>query len=399
MKDKSSNSFQAIFNYATEGILTTNMNGQIKSVNPACCEMFGYAEEELLHKPIEVLIPKRFTNHQQKRDHYNTQPKARSMGKGLDLFGLKKDGTEIPVEVSLSPSLDEENPFVIAFIIDITERKNIEEKETNYRQILEQEVQDRTLVLKEAIQNLEKTKQDLDQSLLREREANMLKTRFISIASHEFRTPLSTMLSSLVLIEKYKKIGEEEKSDKHLTRIKKSINQLTEILNDILSVNRLEEGHVNVQPSNFHLCEFLKEIISEMRLILKTGQEIKMENHFEEDLKVYQDQKLLQHVVSNLVSNAIKFSPENSTIKVSCVIEEPFFKIAIVDQGIGISEENQKMIFDRFYRADNVDQIQGTGLGLSIVKEYVELMGGEICMSSVLKKGSEFIIKIPIEYH
>lgn len=389
--------FEAIFQYATEGILTTDTFGKIRTVNPSACKLFQYEEEDLVGQKIECLIPKRFKNHQSHRENFVKQPRARSMGSDVELFGLKKNGEEFPLEVSLSPYESNGEVFVIAFVVDVTLRKEVEKKEKNYREELEQEVNDRTLILKEAIQKLEKTKQNLDESLRREKEANSMKSKFVSIASHEFRTPLSTMLSSLVLIEKYRQKGDIEKQEKHTERIKKSIRSLTEILNDILSINKLEEGKTVTQAREFVLKEMLEAIISELSLITNTNQVIEMDFKPNINFVIEQDANLLGHILTNLLSNAIKFSPENSVISLIVDASEDTVIFEVKDQGIGIPETNLEQLFTRFYRADNAGQIKGTGLGLSIVKQHCELLGGDVSVKTKENKGSTFKVVLPIK--
>lgn len=390
------NQFEAIFSFATEGILIANRLGEIVKTNPSCSKLFGYEPGELIGKKIEILIPKRFAeNHGNHRDKFNEKPKARSMGSGLNLFGLKKDNTEFPIEISLSPFNINENNFTIAFIIDITERKKAEEKEINYRIELEKEVEQRTLILKEAITKLEKTKIELDKSLHREKELNSIKSKFISIASHEFRTPLATIMSSLSLVEKYIEIKQTEKRVKHIERIKKSVRNLTEILNDILSVNKLEEGKVQVIPKEFELIEFILDLINDLQPILKSGQ--KIENLFTSiKIPIFQDPKLLRHILLNIISNAIKFSEENKKISIQILEENEAVSIWVKDQGIGIPEIDKKNLFTRFFRSSNVDQIQGTGLGLSIVSQYIGLLKGKIDFESTENVGSTFKINLPV---
>lgn len=391
--------FEAIFQYATEGILTTDKKGVISSVNPSCCRLFGYDEKELLGKKIEILIPKRFKNHKSHRESYVESPSPRSMGKSMDLAALKKNGDEFPVEVSLSPYTNGSEVFIIAFVIDITSRRKNEEREKEYREELENEVEDRTLILKEAIQKLEKTKRNLDEALKRERDLSSMKSKFVSIASHEFRTPLSTMLSSLVLVGKYASRGETTKLTKHIDRIKSNIKGLTEILNDILDLNKLEEGKVKVNSENIILKPQLENILNDLKLVCKDSQELKLAFEFDENTTVFLDKKLLRHITTNLVSNAIKFSPDGTTIQVNVNYEDAFIYIEIIDEGIGIPSENIPKLFTRFYRADNVGQIQGTGLGLSIVQQYAALMGGGISVESEINKGSIFTIQLPVNYN
>ncbi len=391
------NQFEAIFKYANEGIIIADSDSKILKINPSGLKTFGYEKEsEILNQKIEVLIPARYRHaHVDSRQNYNENPKARSMGQKMDLFGLKKNKDEFPVEVSLSPFSNSNGKFVICFIIDITNRKKAEENEINYRKELEREVEERTLILKEAIQKLEKTKVELDQSLKREQELNSMKTKFISIASHEFRTPLSTVLSSLSLVEKYSELKDGEKREKHIERIKKSIRNLTEILNDILSVNKIEEGKVSVNPEKLDIYALVHDMISELTGLLKPGQQILFEKNPSEDPMVTLDPKLLRHILINLLTNAIKFSGENTTITISVTTQKSEIFIRIIDQGIGIPVKDHKKLFTRFFRSSNVENIQGTGLGLSIVQQYVNYLDGSIKFSSEVGKGSIFNVNLP----
>lgn len=391
------NQFEAIFKYANEGIIISDDQSRIVKINPSGLKTFGYADEkEIIGEKIETLIPKRYQDkHIGHREKYMHNPHARSMGLQYDLSALRKNGEEFPVEVSLSPFKNSIGSFVICFIIDITARKKAEENEQNYRKELEKEVEERTLILKEAIQKLEKTKSELDNSLKREQELNSMKTKFISIASHEFRTPLSTILSSLSLMEKYNELNELEKRNKHNDRIKKSIKNLTEILNDILSVNKIEEGKVVVNPETFNIRSFINELILDLQGLLKTGQTIylsaiEIENEF-----IFQDPKLLRHIIVNLLTNAIKFSSENSPIEISLKMDNSNIYLSVKDNGIGIPENDHNKLFTRFFRSSNVDHIQGTGLGLSIVLQYVNYLKGNIKFSSEVGKGSVFNVNLP----
>ncbi|MCK6650207.1 MAG: PAS domain-containing sensor histidine kinase, partial [Bacteroidia bacterium] len=387
----------ALFAYATEGILISNSKGEITKINPSAERLFGYAEGELVGKKIELLVPQKYRgNHTEHRAKYNTNPHPRSMGKGMTLFGIRKDGKEFPVEISLSNYTANDELFVIAFIIDITERKQAEEKLKSYSNELEKRVEDRTLMLREAIAELEKTKEEIHAALEKEKELNDLKSRFVSMASHEFRTPLSTILSSVSLISKYNTIDTEDKKQKHISRVKSSVSHLTDLLNDFLSLGKLEEGVIKTIPQFFNLVDFSKDVILELQAVAKEGQNIKY-THCGNKEEVYLDNKLLRNILINLLSNAIKFSPENSEIFINSTIDHMSIKIEVIDSGIGISKEDQVHLFERFFRAQNATNIQGTGLGLNIVAKYVELMCGEISFNSELNKGTAFCITFPVE--
>jgi PAS domain S-box-containing protein len=390
------NQVEAIFQFATEAILITDNQGKIIRVNPSTEMMFGYTADEFIGQPIEILIPSRLTErHMKHRQNFSECPHARSMGANLDLFAKRKDNSEFPVEVSLSPYSNSQGSFVIAFIIDITIRKKAENQLIAYKAELEKEVEERTMILKEAIQKLEQTKDELDNSLKREREVNSMKSRFISIASHEFRTPLSTVLSSLSLVDKYSTLQDEEKRLKHIGRIKSSVRNLTDILNDFLSLNKLEEGKVMLNIESFNLNDLIENLMQELQGITKTGQKIILSFTKGDSYLVNLDKKLIRNIIINLVSNAIKFSHENTNITISFNLSKSEVMLSVADQGIGIPETDQKHLFERFFRSSNAGEIQGTGLGLSIVAHYVNLLRGTITFKSKENKGTSFFINLP----
>lgn len=391
---KSTQGADALFKYATEGIFVVNERGVIVNLNPSAERLFGYSKEELIGQTIETLVPKRFSSvHKKQREDYSENPHARSMGSGMDLYGQRKDGSEFPLEISLSPYQNDDGKFTIAFIVDITIRKQAEEKLKNYSFELERQVKNRTLILEEAIQELEKTKRDLKKSLDREMELNEMKSRFVAMASHEFRTPLATMMSSLSLVTKYAELNDKEKQDRHVTKIKSSIINLTDILNDLLSVSKLEEGKVENYPVDVNLKDLILDIVAEIQPIAKPGQHIDL-TYTGKDIAVV-DKKVIKHVLFNLLSNAIKFSPENAAIQLQADVQNAYLKLVVSDQGIGIAQEDQEHLFERFFRGQNVTHIQGTGLGLNIVGRYVEMMNGHIDFESTENKGTTFTITIP----
>ncbi len=241
------------------------------------------------------------------------------------------------------------------------------------------------------ISELKKIESELRDALQKERELGELKSRFVSMASHEFRTPLSTILSSASLMAQYTLTEQQDKREKHFNKIKSAVTTLTGILNDFLSLARLEEGRVEVNAEAFEFNQFCVDIIDEMQSILKPGQVI-IANHFEEKVPVILDKKLLKLILINLISNAAKYSDEKSEIICNTELVKNKFSISIKDHGIGIPEEDIPHMFDRFFRASNAINIKGTGLGLNIVKRYVELMNGSISFETELGKGSIFTV-------
>jgi PAS domain S-box-containing protein len=387
--------FKALFTHANEGILIVS-EGKIDRANNSAYKLFGYELGELSGKPIEFLMPKKYqADHVPKRDGYTKDPKARPMGNGVELYGLRKNGEEFPVEISLSPFDQNNKRFVIAFVMDISSRKAAEQKLKTYSIELEKEVKDRTLVLEEAISQLEKTKEELNIALLQERELNDLKSRFVSMASHEFRTPLATILSSLSLVNKYNSLENEEKRVKHIARIKSSVHNMTDILNDFLSLSRLEEGKIAFDPEEFDLYELANNIVQELQQLTKDDQQINFTYTGKKQL--FSDKKIIRNILTNLISNAVKFSNEKGQVSVNISGNEGTFLIEVSDNGIGISNEDKKHLFERFFRGKNATNIQGTGLGLNIVAKYVEVLNGKIAFESELEKGTKFSISIPVK--
>ena len=271
------------------------------------------------------------------------------------------------------------------------ERTEIAEKIKELNANLEVEVQKRTEDLVETLHQLEKSKGELNAAYEREKELGELKSRFVSMASHEFKTPLSTILSSATLLGKYKTEEDQEKRDKHINRIVNSVNNLTSILNEFLSVGKLEEGNMSVKLEEVDVVDLLEDVCVEMQALAKEGQRLKFTNNANVR-KLQTDKYMLRNVIVNLLSNAIKFSPVNETIEIQVDSDSNQLSIRIEDKGLGISKEDQEHLFQRFFRARNATNIQGTGLGLYIVTKYLELLGGELKMKSELNKGTQFVV-------
>jgi PAS domain S-box-containing protein len=392
--------FHALFRFATNGIFVTNHQGEIIRVNPATEKLFGFNTDELIGQRVEILIPHRLARvHERHRNDFHTSPSPRSMGSGLDLYAMRKDGTEFPVEVSLSPFHTAQGEFVMAFIVDNTIRKEHEQRIVRQNQKLEQlavALQNLNEGLEEKVRDrtheLEQAKNDLSDALAAEREIGELKSRFVSMASHEFRTPLSTVLSSAALITTYAERRDFENITKHSLRIKTAVNNLNTILTEFLSLGKLEEGKTEPNLHETNLPEIIEEVSSEIKGILRPGQVFDYQHEGSDT--AFLDPALFRHVLINLFSNAIKYSPENTTIRVRTTISPTEVLLRVIDQGMGIPKADQKHLFSRFFRAANAANVQGTGLGLYIVKRYVELMNGEIGFASEEEKGSEFWVKI-----
>ena len=400
--------FTSLFDNATEGFVVTDDLANIILVNPSACHTFGYTSDELIGKKIEILIPKQYkTGHVKLRDEFYEHPKNRVMGHNRDLKGEKKSGENFPVEVSLSTYVHDTKRYAIAFIIDITKRKEVEEsvlrqqhelekitdEMRNLNTELEAKVEERTIILREALQRLEQSQAELNESLDKERELNEIKSRFVSMASHEFRTPLSTVLSSASLLGKYTTTEDQPQRTRHVEKIKGSVKHLNDLLEDFLSLGKLDEGKVATHINEFNVCEVLQETIDEMQSLSKKDQKI-IFRHKGKDV-LTNDKKLVKNILINLISNAIKFSEPFTEIYIDCDIAYNSAVISIRDTGIGISDEDKEHLFTSFFRGKNATNIQGTGLGLHIVKRYLDLLSGSIELNSQLAKGTEIIITLP----
>lgn len=249
-------------------------------------------------------------------------------------------------------------------------------------------------VMKEELEELVRVRTiELHAALEREKQMNELKSRFVSMASHEFRTPLSIVLSSTSLIEQYEKGREDARVQKHLVRIKSSVTNLTSILNDFLSLDKLEQGVVAIDEDTLDMRDFIRDVVEDVITVKKEGQIITMGHAG--DNEVIADQKKLRYILVNLLSNAIKYSPENSQVSVSVIVDERNVVVSVRDNGIGIPEEEQQFLYSKFFRAKNTTNIQGTGLGLTIVRRYVDLMKGEIAFVSKPGEGTIFTVTVP----
>ncbi|HZY81696.1 MAG TPA: PAS domain-containing sensor histidine kinase [Cyclobacteriaceae bacterium] len=405
----SNDAFREIFQSMTEGIIVVDKAGKILVANPIAEEMFGYGNNELTGMQLEQLLPERYRQkHFSFRDQFNNKPAPRKMGTGRDLAALRKNGMEFPVEISLSFSQAQGTFIAIAFITDITQRKKVEEALRQgeeqlmvYATELEKKVKARTEDLNTSIVHLEKeiaerkrAEEDARKALEKERELNELKSKFVSIASHEFRTPLSTILSSTSLIEQYNRKGEHDKVQKHTQRVRSSVNHLTGILNDFLSLGKLEEGKIDVKLESVDLCGLLEEVKEEMHVQLKENQEIVIDCKTNKTATLT-DSRILRNILFNLLSNASKYSEGGKSIFLSTVEVAGGYELSIRDEGIGIPDSDKKHMFERFFRATNAGNVQGTGLGLNIVKRYVDLLNGKISFVSKHNVGTTFTVFIP----
>jgi len=408
---------KAIIKTATDGIIIIDDSGIIELVNEAAAKLFGYDELELIGQNISVLTP---SPHREAHDSYiqnYIQTGVRKIiGIGRDVMGLRKNGDTFPLRLSISEVQLPERVVFTGILHDLTAQKAAEAQIKALNQHLEEEVNRRTEELaatinqllnsntklefeiqerKVAEATLRKNELELRKAFEKERELNTLKSRFVSMASHEFRTPLSTILSSADLLEMYTAEEQQDKRLKHTTRIKSAVNNLISILNDFLSLSKLEEGKIEISPVAFNLEEFCEEVMDDVQALLKPGQVFQHQG-LRSDTVIFLDKKMLKNILINLFSNAIKYSDPGKPIDCFVETKDNELWVSIQDHGIGIPEEEQQHLFTRFFRAHNAENIPGTGLGLNIVKRYIELMNGRIHFESIVGEGTTFHIHIPL---
>ena len=343
-------------------IFLIDPEGRVMSWNKGAEQIKGYTEAEILGQPISVF----YTDEDNQRgEPYLNLRRALEEGRYESIGQRKrKDGSVFYADVVFTPIYDDKN--VLKGFAKIT------------RDISDQK----------------KAEQDMAETLRKEKELSELKSRFVTLASHEFKTPLSVILSSVSLIEKYPDTDQQDKRLKHVHRIKSNVNNLKQILNDFLSLEKLEDGIVNNSPVQTDLDELFRGVIRDMEEALKTGQTVHLHT-VGEPRSLMVDAQLLRNVLNNLLSNAIKYSPEESTIDCLLTFHAETVDISIRDRGIGIPEDERPHLFERFFRATNTTGTSGTGLGLSIVKRYLDLMGGDIRLSAEDDGGSTFTVTLP----
>lgn len=401
--NKDSRIFELLTEAVSEGIVVVNSRQEIVSTNSSLNEMFGYDKGELIGKKLDILIPTRFkSNHTSHFSVFMAHSEKRQMGQGRHLFGSMKDGTEFPVEAGLSPFDIYGERYVMALVIDITIRKQQEEKIRQLNNRLEEKIKDRTRELEKTIDRLsaeierrKEAENKMHESLQKERELNELKTKFLSLVSHEFKTPLSGIHSSATLAGKYTQTDQQDKRFKHIKTIQNKVKYLNNILDDFLSIERLETGKVSYKFSTFPISKVINEVIYDANMLLKAGQRINYPDGID-SIVISFDEKILELAFTNLLNNAIKYSSEKSVININVNQDSDHLLIRVDDQGIGIPKKEQKFIFNRYFRAENALLNQGTGIGLNIVKSHLENLGGTITFTSQEGVGSSFIIHIPI---
>ena len=371
-----------LFEAAPDATFEVDDLGRILNANTEAEHMFQHSKEELLSLTIEALVPERFRGkHLGHRGSYAAHPVRRPMGAGIDLFGLRKDGTEFAVDIKLSPV----GGHVMCVVRDVSERREAEEK------------------IKMLNQNLERGSEALakanDALSLQNREvqrANRLKSEFLASMSHELRTPLNTILGFSELLSEENAGSLNEKQRRFVTHIQRDAHHLLELINDILDLSKIEAGRLELHLDNFPMAVPAAEVLTSIRP-LAASKGISVDSDLDTALILNADRVRFKEILYNLLSNAIKFTPSGGRIFVESSSVDGSVGIVVGDTGIGIAPEDQEAIFESFRQASATTKgvREGTGLGLAITKRLVEQHGGKIWLESELGKGSRFHITFP----
>ncbi|MEP6793439.1 MAG: PAS domain-containing sensor histidine kinase [Saprospiraceae bacterium] len=410
---------KSIVETAIDGIFLIDTNGIVMMVNPAAVQLFGYERDELIGQNISILMPSPYAElHNSYLHNYTSTGIKKIIGIGREIEGRHKNGNLFPARLAVSEIILNDQHYFTGIIHDHTDVENAEKKLILLNQELEEIVMERTIELQTAVNRLLDTNQllnksidrhkasesalmrsqvELKKSLEKEQELGLLKSRFMSIASHEFKTPLSGILSSAALITRYDKPEQGPDRHRHVEKIKASVTHLNNILADFLSINRLEEGYFEPLISRFSIDTLLSDLEGEMEGLLKNGQKLLLRQN-KQGIELTSDKNMLRNILYNLLSNAIKYSEENKTISLWVHQHDQMIAMEIKDEGMGIPEEDQKYIGSRFFRASNAMNITGTGLGLNIVNSYLTLLNGSMSFTSSSGNGTTFTIIIPIAY-
>jgi PAS domain S-box-containing protein len=375
--------FRDLLEAAPDAIFEVEQDGTIILLNAAAEVMFGYSRDELLGQLVEELIPHPLrAAHQQHRRRYSEHPATRPVGAGLELLALRKDGSEFPVEISLSPIRSAQGTRVIAVVRDITQRKKAEAEINNLQRQF-------TASLAEANRQLEIRNREVE-------KANRLKSEFLASMSHELRTPLHTIIGFSDLLAEELRGSLNETQKRFVEHIRTDSRHLLELISDTLDLSKIEAGRLHLQPEEFNASEALGGWVEKLRPLANSKKQTIVEN-YAPGLMVCADPVRLKEILYNLVSNAIKFTGDEGTITIEAQHGPDGALFRVTDNGIGIAVPEHAAIFDKFYQLGSTTKgvREGTGLGLAITKSLVELHGGEIRVRSTPGVGSVFEFVLP----
>ena len=369
--------FRELLEAAPDAIIEVDGEGHIVLLNRVTEKMFGYSRDELLGGSVELLIPETFrARHAGHRAHYLSSPTTRPMGGGLALQGKRKDGSMFPVEISLSPVESEDGLRVTAIIRDISERKQAEDRLRAIREEYTHELEERNRLIE---------------------RANRLKSEFLASMSHELRTPLHTIIGFSELLTEELEGVLDDRQKRFFHHISKDSQHLLELINDLLDLSKIEAGKLELRREVFDARAAVEEVLTSIRpLVHEKSQSIAA---VIDDLPaLVADRTRFKQILFNLLSNAVKFTPEAGSITVEATLLGNAVEFSVTDTGIGISNEEQHHVFDKFYQVGQTSKgvREGSGLGLAITQHLVTEHGGKISIVSEVGRGSRFSFTIPL---
>ena len=370
-----------------DAIFEVDSSGHIVRANTAAERMFERSREELLGLQVEALIPERFlSNHIAHRSQYGANPVRRPMGAGLDLYAMRKDGTEFAVDINLSPLERTATGHVLCVIRDVSPRRAAEEK----IKMLNQSLERRSSELVAANEELSFQNREVER-------ANRLKSEFLASMSHELRTPLNTILGFSELLSEERAGVLNDKQKRFVTHIQHDAHHLLELINDILDLSKIEAGRLELRLEPFAMAVAVAEVLTSIRP-LAAAKGITIDSDLDTTLILQADRLRFKEILYNLLSNAIKFTPARGRIWIESMVENELVNILVGNTGIGITPEDQQAIFESFRQASATTNgvREGTGLGLAITKRLVEHHGGRIWLESEPGKGSRFYFTLPM---
>jgi len=372
--------YKVCFDSMQVGILVCNKSQEIVLANSPITQFFGYSTTEL----SKIKSADLFKNKQVFDDFISLKDKDLSYV--IEGIGQKKDGGEFPLELIFSTINYEDKTYYKALITDISIRKQKEGEIVDINEQLEEEVKAQHKELKRVIDQLKK-------SLQKEKELNHLKTKFIALASHEFKTPLSAILTSSELLIKYADLNEDNKRNEHAFKIKSMIYHLNGMIDDLLTLENIELGEIHPNYTYFKFKDLVKRILRNTKPFLKKNQRLTFIDNTVG--LTYHDSKIIQIILDNIINNAVKYSSENGEIIVKICCTDTQILFSVEDLGIGIPKDEQEFIFNRFFRAKNAMYYPGTGIGLNIVKGYVLSLNGQISFKSEKDNFTIFNVSLP----